>query len=743
MLVFFNKYILNFFLVLFLLFTLEKTYAENGPTLLQNKKDKKEKLREEELVTKEIKINELMINQFINLDLVKSIFPEATSYGEIDKDTLAVPIYKNKEEIGFLFETFDVTRGLGYSRRPFHLAVGIDKKGILRNVKLLKHVEPIAILGRTDQDFVEYLKQYKNIDLKAGISLTLELTGADIEGDNVAMRETAGDTDTLTQIDGISRTTTSSLLFMDAIMRGARKVARKKNILLDENDLGNFVDLELYKPQTWDNLISDSSLGKLKIKVSDVQKKFEKKQLKSPRSLRFANSENEFGTMYFTAMSPAGIGINILGRRWYDQYISAGRNVDDQVFYLAFEGELWRKFDSRISNIIEKKNIIIQQNDKQIEVTESLFKELPFNHAKKGPEISGQGLLYFSSNFGFDPHQPFEVVYQLNNDDGEDINFTLSYTLPEVYHLRDFKNKLDITSNEISIFNALSQNTFATILSFITIFSVTIIFIFSQTITKHRKLYSFIRVFMLIWVSAVIGLYFGGQISVIHLINLLKSIFIDGGSLVTFFIEPIIFLFGTATIISLFFLGRAMFCGWLCPFGTLQELISTISKKLGIKQYFINNKIDFYLRYVKYILLGCILIFGFLELNIANFFYSIEPFKTAITLRFMAPSTAVLWASLLLILSLIIERFFCRYLCPLGAGLGILGKVRLLNFLKRRAECGNPCVACNKVCPTGAIKPTGEIIMSECLGCLDCQVMYNDYQKCPPLVAITKSKVNT
>ena len=68
MLVFFNKYILNFFLVLFLLFTLEKTYAENGPTLLQNKKDKKEKLREEELVTKEIKINELMINQFINLD---------------------------------------------------------------------------------------------------------------------------------------------------------------------------------------------------------------------------------------------------------------------------------------------------------------------------------------------------------------------------------------------------------------------------------------------------------------------------------------------------------------------------------------------------------------------------------------------------------------------------------------------------------------------------------------------------
>ena len=317
MLVRLNRYLSKlFFLIFFLFFQLPYTFSNDGPTLLQNKSEKKEKLREEELVTKEIEIDKLVINQFINLDLVKSIFPEATNFGEIDKDTLAVPIYAGSEEIGYLFETFDVTRGLGYSRRPFHLAVGIDKKGILRNVKLLKHVEPIAILGRTDQDFVEYLKQYKNIDLKSGISLTLELTGADIEGDNVAMRETAGDTESLTQIDGISRTTTSSLLFMDAIMRGARKVARKKNILLDENDLGNFIDLELYKPQTWSNLILDDSLGKLEIKVLDVQKKFEDNQLKAPRSLRFANSENQFATIYFTAMSPAGIGINILGRRW-------------------------------------------------------------------------------------------------------------------------------------------------------------------------------------------------------------------------------------------------------------------------------------------------------------------------------------------------------------------------------------------------------------------------------------------
>ena len=61
---------------------------------------------------------------------------------------------------------------------------------------------------------------------------------------------------------------------MDAIMRGARKVARQKNILLDENDLGNFVDLEIYKPQSWNDLLKDTSLGKLNIKVKDVLEKF-------------------------------------------------------------------------------------------------------------------------------------------------------------------------------------------------------------------------------------------------------------------------------------------------------------------------------------------------------------------------------------------------------------------------------------------------------------------------------------
>ena len=93
-------------------------------------------------------------------------------------------------------------------------------------------------------------------------------------------------------------------------------------------------------------------------------------------------------------------------------------------------------------------------------------------------------------------------------------------------------------------------------------------------------------------------------------------------------------------------------------------------------------------------------------------------------------------------IGIFIERAYCRFLCPLGAAASLIGKVRIFNFLHRRLECGNPCKACSPTCPTQAIKKNGKIDMNECFQCLDCQVMYFDKNKCPPLVAIyKKSKI--
>ena len=85
----------------------------------------------------------------------------------------------------------------------------------------------------------------------------------------------------------------------------------------------------------------------------------------------------------------------------------------------------------------------------------------------------------------------------------------------------------------------------------------------------------------------------------------------------------------------------------------------------------------------------------------------------------------MLFAALLLAAGLFIERFYCRYLCPLGAALAIPARLRIFNWLKRYHDCGNPCQRCNHECPVQAIEPSGEINPNECIQCLHCQMLYH------------------
>ena len=100
----------------------------------------------------------------------------------------------------------------------------------------------------------------------------------------------------------------------------------------------------------------------------------------------------------------------------------------------------------------------------------------------------------------------------------------------------------------------------------------------------------------------------------------------------------------------------------------------------------------------------------------------------------------VVYALALIAASLFIERFYCRFACPLGGGLAIMGRVRMFDWLRRHPECGSRCHHCESVCPVGAIKQSGAINMNECFYCLDCQVAYYDDHVCPPMAWRRKSR---
>ena len=183
-----------------------------------------------------------------------------------------------------------------------------------------------------------------------------------------------------------------------------------------------------------------------------------------------------------------------------------------------------------------------------------------------------------------------------------------------------------------------------------------------------------------------------------------------------------------------------MFCGWLCPFGALQELTNRLAKLARIPQITVPWGLHERLWPIKYMIFLGLFGMSLYSLELAERYAEIEPFKTAIILKFQRSWPYVLFAVGLLVAGLFIERFYCRYLCPLGAALAIPARMRMFDWLKRYRECGNPCARCGNECMVQAIHPEGHINPNECHQCLHCQVLYQSETKCPRCIKIAAKR---
>jgi NosR/NirI family nitrite reductase transcriptional regulator len=201
----------------------------------------------------------------------------------------------------------------------------------------------------------------------------------------------------------------------------------------------------------------------------------------------------------------------------------------------------------------------------------------------------------------------------------------------------------------------------------------------------------------------------------------------------TFLIEPVIFLLWGFVALGLLFWGRGVYCGWLCPFGALQEITNEIAQRLGVPQIAVPFAVQERLWVIKYTLFLAILGLSFYSMEKALMLAEVEPFKTAMSMRFLRAWPFVTFVVALLVAGLFIERFYCRYLCPLGAALAIPAKLKLFDWLHRRPQCGRECRLCETKCTVGAIDPIGRINPNECVLCMRCQVIYHDETVCTVL----------
>lgn len=170
-------------------------------------------------------------------------------------------------------------------------------------------------------------------------------------------------------------------------------------------------------------------------------------------------------------------------------------------------------------------------------------------------------------------------------------------------------------------------------------------------------------------------------------------------------------------------IAGSAFCGWICPFGTVQDLLTGIRKRLRLPEIQVPRWLDRILRYGRYVMLGLILYQTIVSVKL--WFATIDPYRALFGLDWLFEfNLAVAWAAYLslavtLIASLFVERAWCRYACPLGGALSLVGKFSLLRIRRTADSCTN-CKLCAAPCPVHLPVETAQVISSDCIGCLEC-----------------------
>jgi NosR/NirI family nitrous oxide reductase transcriptional regulator len=653
---------------------------------------------------------------------IEAIFPTATRIGTRDPDIPVIPVYQLNQLLGYVFESNDFVDFMGFAGEPINILIGLDPQGVMKGLKILQHNEPIFVYGLGQAPFVDFVNKYKEHSIRERFII-----------DSADQRSANS-----TYFDGVTKATVSVLVANDTIISSALKVARAKldgfiapsNMMLKPSigpvETLSFAQLlERGLITHWqmplNEVLADQTLeSEVLSAISDIEPK-----------------TGQFVDLYLAFINIPIIGKNLLGEQEFAR-LQENLKPGEHALLVFSNGDY--------SYVSEE--FIPQTIPTRLSLTQSGFptdiRDIDFysyyepSFAIPLPEYQDIHVLRLKSQSGFELSREMTlgigVNYKASFFDVQQHLFTREMTLSDSL----FMLNPDAINNEPKPLWMRIWEDRAGIIAITCLYliGISVLFVKQTALVKHEKLTHWIRGGSMLFVLFFIGFYAQGQLSVVNIYTLLLALY-NGFKIQVFLLDPVIFILWVFVFISLFIVGRGLYCGWLCPFGALQEFAGLLAKKLRIKQIKIKPQQHKWGQTLKYFILLGLLVSAFFSLNIAEKLAEVEPFKTSITLHFVRTWPFVVYAVLLLLLSMKIHKVYCRYLCPLGAGLAIVGRFPLFKLLRRRDECGTPCQLCKtKKCDIDAINKDGSIDYGECIQCLECVVTIEN----PNLCVIDKYK---
>ncbi|MFW0756979.1 transcriptional regulator NosR [Pseudomonas sp. H11T01] len=661
---------------------------------------------------------------------IEKVFPHVDSVSQPDGKFKVRTLSAAGKVLGYVFQSLDVVDIPAYSGKPINTQVILDTAGVIQDAYVLEHHEPILLVGIPEAKLHAFSAKYKGIKVSQRV-----VVGHSSDPNAVT-------------VDAIAGATVTAMVVNEVIMRAAHEVAVSLGLIKDNASLAQKparVREGVYEPASWATLTGNGAIRRLHLTRGQVDGSFKGTEAEQVEAAAADQVDDTFIDLYVTDLNPPTIGRNLLGEHQYAA-LMADLKLGEQAIAVLGSGSYSFKGSGYVRGGIFDR-VLLRQFGDAISFRDLDFQRLNDVYAEGMPEFGEMAIFIVRAAHRFDPGSAWSlellVRRQTGPVSGTFSSFELPYQLPEQYLERPPPSAEELAAieeaNRPMWMTIWYQKHFQIGVLGAALLLLSAILFLQDKLARRPRFLHWLRRGYLLFTVVFLGWYALGQLSVVNVLTFVHALF-EHFRWELFLTDPLIFILWVFTAASILLWGRGVFCGWLCPFGALQELINEAARKLKIRQYELPFAVHERLWAIKYIIL--LLLFGIsLEsMSTAELFAEVEPFKTAITLTFDRQWWFVLYAVVLLVINIFTRKVYCRYICPLGAALAIPTKLRLFDWLKRRKECGSPCQLCAKECEIQAIHPDGRINANECHYCLDCQMTYHNENKCPPLINKRKKR---
>lgn len=619
-------------------------------------------------------------------------------------------------EAGYVFETEPLAPLPGFSGAPINMLVVLDLEGRFMDVQLIAHNEPIFVSGLGEAPFYKFFEQY------GGLSISDSIVVGTPYGDGASGSS-------LVYLDGVTKATASVRIAHESVMGAALAVAREKMQGLATTPPA-FPDPDHEEALTWDDLASQGIATRKTVSNAQVDALFSGTLWAEddPEANEFP--DEAFLDLWIVDLGPKSIARAVLAEDTFDElqrFLAISDN--DEPILLIESARHGLVSDDFVRNTAPDW-ISAEQDGFPIALRDAdLFVEL----VPDAPEGAAM-ILRTDRRLGFDPSRPWTLKVLAVREHGMfqpeigSVTLESQHQTPPRFFLQPVQH-VPVPPWREALRNRQAD------LVWLGVFLVGLVPVlaFGMNRLAGARLFTPIRLGVLAVVVGFVGWWGQGQLSIVTVLGVIRTA-TEGGSFAFLVYDPFSLAVWAVAILGFVAWGRGLFCGWLCPFGALQEFAHHLGRALRIPQVEPSPKWDRRLKWLKYIVLAALVITVFVAPDQVDKAAEVEPFKTAITTYFLREWYYVAYAVFWIVAAMVLFKGFCRYLCPLGAFMAIGGLLRGRDWIARRAECGSPCQLCRVKCKYGAIERQGKIRYDECFQCLDCVTIHDDPQQCVPLI---------